>query len=316
MAAAEKPFSATDLDAAEREFVESLDTVQEYLLLQARLQDQLKQGLMNLARAKYSMGPIGQAQYDMDMKASVRVVVRSGSEGGGGAVEGASTTCSGSRYGFEIQKQPPSATATVTAAAATATAAAATAAATARLSPQSPAAAVGKAGGRRNVMEKVAAADGVVQCKDMDLLDDLLDNDGDEDGGLSRDSEKEEEEEEELKEANEFLRRMRVLLSGNGGDDDGGVGDVGDSDGNCAGSGVAESKMTRRFRRDGRNGGGGGGPLHWFGVLVPPALKDAQSGFSAALETCLQLANTAQRMRPGAPVASSSAGAAEEGIVK
>ncbi|GIL62422.1 hypothetical protein Vafri_16654, partial [Volvox africanus] len=151
MAAAEKASSATDLDAAEREFVESLDTLQEYLQLQARLQDQLKQGLMNLARAKYSMGPIGQAQYDMDMKASVRVAVRS---------EGASTTCSGSRFGFEIQKQLPSATAT-----------AATAAA--RRSPQPPAAAVG----RSNVVEKVAAADGIVRCTD----DDLLDNDGDED---------------------------------------------------------------------------------------------------------------------------------------
>ncbi|GIM08900.1 hypothetical protein Vretimale_12802 [Volvox reticuliferus] len=117
MAAPKVTSSATELDAAEREFVETMDALQEYLQLQARLQDQLKKGLMNLARAKYSMGPIGQAQYDMEMQASVRVAIKSGDEnggssgGGGGAVEGANAPCSGTRYSFEIRKSPNAATA-------------------------------------------------------------------------------------------------------------------------------------------------------------------------------------------------------------
>ncbi|PNH09905.1 hypothetical protein TSOC_003437 [Tetrabaena socialis] len=48
----------------------------------------------------------------------------------------------------------------------------------------------------------------------------------------------------------------------------------------------------------GGGGGGGGDPLHWFGVLVPPALKEAQGQFGAVLDMCVQLANAAQRMAP------------------
>ncbi|GIL79993.1 hypothetical protein Vretifemale_9191 [Volvox reticuliferus] len=337
---------------------------QEYLQLQARLQDQLKKGLMNLARAKYSMGPIGQAQYDMEMQASVRVAIKSGDEnggssgGGGGAVEGAgfrlcgmaavllgetegecdpypcprvcvcvlnrtylyirtssgwlaglirtssgaNAPCSGTRYSFEIRKSPNAATARrpsppPAAAAATMDRAKAAAEAT-----PAAAAAVAEARGSKNVADEVAAADSVVRLSDLDLLDD--DDGSGEDGGLSGEGGKEEEDEKELKVANEFLRRMRLLLGSDGGD--------GGGDGGSEGGDVAEVEWIRRVRRGGRNGGGGSDPLHWFGVLVPPALKDAQSGFSAALETCLLLANTAQRMGP-LYHATSSAGAAEEG---
>ncbi|KXZ41153.1 hypothetical protein GPECTOR_718g873 [Gonium pectorale] len=74
-----------DLDRAEREFVKSMDAIQEYLQLQVKLQEQLKQGLLSLARAKYSMGPIGQAHYDADMRATTRVAVTAAAVGAAGA---------------------------------------------------------------------------------------------------------------------------------------------------------------------------------------------------------------------------------------
>eukprot|EP00198_Chlamydomonas_reinhardtii_P006772 XP_001696108.1 predicted protein [Chlamydomonas reinhardtii] len=74
-------------ERAEREFMESMDAMQEYVELQGKLQEQLKQGLMSLARAKYSMGgrPVGQDKYDPGMVATTRCMVSPGSGSGSGS---------------------------------------------------------------------------------------------------------------------------------------------------------------------------------------------------------------------------------------
>jgi hypothetical protein len=39
-------------------------------------------------------------------------------------------------------------------------------------------------------------------------------------------------------------------------------------------------------------------PLHWFGVLVPPPLREAQGHFTSAVDQCLaRLANSAQQIQ-------------------
>jgi hypothetical protein len=40
-------------------------------------------------------------------------------------------------------------------------------------------------------------------------------------------------------------------------------------------------------------------PLAWFGVMVPPSLRDAQQSFKQALEVVVQLANHAQQIKQG-----------------
>ncbi|EFJ47286.1 hypothetical protein VOLCADRAFT_92018 [Volvox carteri f. nagariensis] len=280
-----------DLECAEREFVAAMDSIQEYMQLQAKLQGQLKQGLLSLARAKYSMGPIGQAQYDMDMKASVRVGVFPGAVGkpqfcsfyeastfllqrgpataGRGA--GSATSAPGGSVAGNLTESSNGGAA----------AAAAAAAETSRGGREGTV----LQGGSSGVSTAAAVAPpppapppaGDFNAAVVDELSDFSDDDEEEEG----------EEEGGLREAIEFLRGMRmqaVEASGDGGCGDGDVGFSGCGGGGGGGAAGQQRPLGRR-RRGGRRGGGGGGggardPLHWFGVLVPPAMKEAQAQFS------------------------------------
>lgn len=194
--------------AAEATFVEVLDTAQAYLELQQQLSQQLKQGLFDLARAKYSMGPIGQAQYDSEMQATSLATVQA-AQGENG--------CSrqGQRYRFKPCDGPR---------------------------PREAAAQQGE--------------EGVAGSSD---------------------------DEEGCEEDFAFLRRLREEAD-----------EVG---GSCAHGAAAASSTGKGGRLAGRRHGAE--PLHWFGVLVPPALKDSQASFRQALETVIKLANAAEQLRHG-----------------
>lgn len=93
---------------------------------------------------------------------------------------------------------------------------------------------------------------------------------------FSDEADEEEEGEEGLRAANEFLRQLRMRAEGE---------EEGEGEDGGKGTAARQSQLQRRQLKVQRRGGGGGGrgsnPLHWFGVLVPPALKDAQGQFIA-----------------------------------
>ena len=84
-----------------------LDLTEDYLQLQKRLAGLLKEAHIQLAQAKYAVGParVGQSQYDANMQASFRVPVEAAvnhsDPGAGGVDEGAPRTEAGS-YSSQI----------------------------------------------------------------------------------------------------------------------------------------------------------------------------------------------------------------------
>ncbi|KAG2498230.1 hypothetical protein HYH03_003980 [Edaphochlamys debaryana] len=287
------PASSADDAAAERDFVESMDAIQDYMRLQGELQDQMKQGLLALARAKYSMGPIGQAQYDSAMVATAHVVVRQA--GSGAAGEASTSGREGPSFTLRRSQPPPKPKAGTAAAPSSSPAAAAAAAGDGQDKGSQSAANGGKgaAGTSGGASKASGGGGGGARDGDADLdagLDLDLDLSDDEDGSGS-------EQDGGLREAHEFLARMRLAADGEGGAASSsaagnGGGPSGKGTGKAGGAGGGGGARTRRTRRPGASD-----PLHWFGGLVPPALKETQKHFGQALETALLLADAAQRTR-------------------
>uniref|UniRef100_A0A7S0VIH5 Vacuolar ATPase assembly protein VMA22 n=1 Tax=Polytomella parva TaxID=51329 RepID=A0A7S0VIH5_9CHLO len=72
---------ASNDDVKDLLFSKSLDCVEEYITCQQRLSKKLKQGLFNLSKAKYSLGTLGQVNYNSNASALITTKVKNGIEG-------------------------------------------------------------------------------------------------------------------------------------------------------------------------------------------------------------------------------------------
>mmetsp|Transcript_3518 Transcript_3518/g.7675 ORF Transcript_3518/g.7675 Transcript_3518/m.7675 type:complete len:252 (-) Transcript_3518:409-1164(-) len=238
-------------------FVKTLDSIEDYLALQQQLQEALKKGLFSMAQAKYSMGPFGQAQYNMDMQASATVSV----------IE---NTDSDSLYDrFELNRapgQPP------------------TSSTKNRTSPASAATSSATSTSKRQATETHQAPSKPQQPTTQQSTANRN----------SRDR------------ANQHTSSSPTTPSAEAGTS--GMQENADPGVDS----FVESLSALAVKEEGGGSSKRGiDPLHWFGVLVPPTLREAQRSFVTVLELCVKLANASQQIREGAEELSLEAGSEE-----